>query len=179
MSRLTANLSMTNELAEEYRELKRNLIPILLQTCGKERLCDAVDKWLLVKSGIKVISKSWYEGGLPGKEYVVIKDTSVLASYPSKGANYEHRLARYRAYTKAFNHVREEGVPLAPIQVDKFTKVLVNGVTLCLIGTFEDKSENDFIKEISGKVYVKAGTDSVDVINLQTRRTKRYKVQYT
>lgn len=43
MSRLTANLSMTNELAEEYRELKRNLIPILLQTCGKERLCDAVD----------------------------------------------------------------------------------------------------------------------------------------
>lgn len=71
MSRLTANLSMTNELAEEYRELKRNLIPILLQTCGKERLCDAVDKWLLVKSGIKVISKSWYEGGLPGKEYVV------------------------------------------------------------------------------------------------------------
>lgn len=88
MSRLTANLSMTNELAEEYRELKRNLIPILLQTCGKERLCDAVDKWLLVKSGIKVISKSWYEGGL-------------------------------------------------------------------------------------------AGTDSVDVINLQTRRTKRYKVQYT
>lgn len=84
---------MTNELAEEYRELKRNLIPILLQTCGKERLCDAVDKWLLV------ISKSWYEGGLPGKEYVVIKDTSVLASYPSKGANYEHRLARYRAYT--------------------------------------------------------------------------------
>lgn len=51
---------MTNELAE-------NLIPILLQTCGKE--------------------------------YVVIKDTSVLASYPSKGANYEHRLARYRAYT--------------------------------------------------------------------------------
>ena len=30
-----------------------------------------------------------------------------------------------------------------------------------------------------GKVYVKAGTDSVDVINLQTRRTKRYKVQYT
>lgn len=83
MSRLTANLSMTNELAEEYRELKRNLIPILLQTCGKERLCDAVDKWLLVKSGIK---------------------------------------------------------------------------------------------EISGKVYVKAGTDSVDVINLQTRR---YKVQYT
>lgn len=94
---------MTNELAEEYRELKRNLIPILLQTCGKERLCDAVDKWLLVKSGIKVISKSWYEG----------------------------------------------------------------------------KSENDFIKEISGKVYVKAGTDSVDVINLQTRRTKRYKVQYT
>lgn len=155
MSRLTANLSMTNELAEEYRELKRNLIPILLQTCGKERLCDAVDKWLLVKSGIKVISKSWYEGGLPGKEYVVIKDTSVLASYPSKGANYEHRLARYRAYTKAFNHVREEGIPLAPIQVDKF------------------------IKEISGKVYVKAGTDSVDVINLQTRRTKRYKVQYT
>ena len=110
MSRLTANLSMTNELAEEYRELKRNLIPILLQTCGKERLCDAVDKWLLVKSG---------------------------------------------------------------------TKVLVNGVTLCLIGTFEGKSENDFIKEISGKVYVKAGTDSVDVINLQTRRTKRYKVQYT
>lgn len=103
---------MTNELAEEYRELKRNLIPILLQTCGKERLCDAVDKWLLVKSGIKVISKSWYEGGLPGKEYVVIKDTY-------------------------------------------------------------------FIKEISGKVYVKAGTDSVDVINLQTRRTKRYKVQYT
>lgn len=92
---------MTNELAEEYRELKRNLIPILLQTCGKE--------------------------------YVVIKDTSVL----------------------------------------------VNGVTLCLIGTFEGKSENDFIKEISGKVYVKAGTDSVDVINLQTRRTKRYKVQYT
>lgn len=86
MSRLTANLSMTNELAEEYRELKRNLIPILLQTCGKERLCDAVDKWLLVKSGTK---------------------------------------------------------------------------------------------EISGKVYVKAGTDSVDVINLQTRRTKRYKVQYT
>ena len=165
MSRLTANLSMTNELAEEYRELKRNLIPILLQTCGKERLCDAVDKWLLVKSGIKVISKSWYEGGLPGKEYVVIKDTSVLA--------------RYRAYTKAFNHVREEGIPLAPIQVDKFTKVLVNGVTLCLIGTFEGKSENDFIKEISGKVYVKAGTDSVDVINLQTRRTKRYKVQYT
>lgn len=159
---------MTNELAEEYRELKRNLIPILLQTC------DAVDKWLLVKSGIKVISKSWYEGGLPGKEYVVIKDTSVLASYPSKGANYEHRLARYRAYTKAFNHVREEGIPLAPIQVDKFTKVLVNGVTLCLIGTFEGKSENDFIKEISGKVYVKA-----DVINLQTRRTKRYKVQYT
>lgn len=155
MSRLTANLSMTNELAEEYRELKRNLIPILLQICGKERLCDAVDKWLLVKSGIKVISKSWYEGGLPGKEYVVIKDTSVLASYPSKGANYEHRLARYRAYTKAFNHVREEGIPLAPIQVDKFTK------------------------EISGKVYVKAGTDSVDVINLQTRRTKRYKVQYT
>lgn len=71
----------------------------------------------------------------------------------------EHRLARYRAYTKAFNHVREEG---APIQVDKFTKVLVNGVTLCLIGTFEGKSENDFIKEISGKVYVKAGTDSVD-----------------
>lgn len=70
MSRLTANLSMTNELAEEYRERK----PILLQTCGKERLCDAVDKWLLVKSGIKVISKSWYEGGLPGKEYVVIKD---------------------------------------------------------------------------------------------------------
>lgn len=133
MSRLTANLSMTNELAEEYRELKRNLIPILLQICGKERLCDAVDKWLLVKSGIKVISKSWYEGGLPGKEYVVIKDTSVL----------------------------------------------VNGVTLCLIGTFEGKSENDFIKEISGKVYVKAGTDSVDVINLQTRRTKRYKVQYT
>lgn len=113
------------------------------------------------------------------KEYVVIKDTSVLASYPSKGANYEHRLARYRAYTKAFNHVREEGIPLAPIQVDKFTKVLVNGVTLCLIGTFEVKSENDFIKEISGKVYVKAGTDSVDVINLQTRRTKRYKVQYT
>ena len=160
MSRLTANLSMTNELAEEYRELKRNLIPILLQTCGKERLCDAVDKWLLVKSGIKVISKSWNEGG-------------------SKGANYEHRLARYRAYTKAFNHVREEGVPLAPIQVDKFTKVLVNGVTLCLIGTFEGKSENDFIKEISGKVYVKAGTDSVDVINLQTRRTKRYKVQCT
>ena len=147
MSRLTANLSMTNELADEYRELKRNLIPILLQTCGKE--------------------------------YVVIKDTSVLASYPSKGANYEHRLARYRAYTKAFNHVREEGIPLAPIQVDKFTKVLVNGVTLCLIGTFEGKSENDFIKEISGKVYVKAGTDSVDVINLQTRRTKRYKVQYT
>lgn len=49
----------------------------------------------------------------------------------------------------------------------------------CLIGTFEGKSENDFIKEISGKVYVKAGTDSVDVINLQTRRTKRYKVQYT
>lgn len=90
-----------------------------------------------------------------------------------------HRLARYRAYTKAFNHVREEGIPLAPIQVDKFTKVLVNGVTLCLIGTFEGKSENDFIKEISGKVYVKAGTDSVDVINLQTRRTKRYKVQYT
>lgn len=43
----------------------------------------------------------------------------------------------------------------------------------------EGKSENDFIKEISGKVYVKAGTDSVDVINLQTRRTKRYKVQYT
>ena len=170
---------MTNELAEEYRELKRSLIPILLQTCGKERLCDAVDKWLLVKSGIKVISKSWYEGGLPGKEYVVIKDTSVLASYPSKGANYEHRLARYRAYTKAFNHVREEGIPLAPIQVDKFTKVLVNGVTLCLIGTFEGKSENDFIKEISGKVYVKAGTDSVDVIDLQTRRTKRYKVQYT
>lgn len=42
---------MTNELAEEYRELKRNLIPILLQTCGKERLCDAVDKWLLVKLG--------------------------------------------------------------------------------------------------------------------------------
>lgn len=83
--------------------------------------CDAVDKWLLVKSGIKVISKSWYD--------------------PSKGANYEHRLARYRAYTKAFNHVREEGIPLAPIQVDKFTKV--------------------------------------DVINLQTRRTKRYKVQYT
>lgn len=75
---------MTNELAEEYRELKRNLIPILLQICGKERLCDAVDKWLLVKSGIKVISKSWYEGGLPGKEYVVIKDTSVLASYPLK-----------------------------------------------------------------------------------------------
>lgn len=111
MSRLTANLSMTNELAEEYRELKRNLIPILLQICGK-----------------------------------------------------------------AFNHVREEGIPLAPIQVDKFTKVLVNGVTLCLIGTFEGKSENDFIKEISGKVYVKAGTDSVDVINLQT---KRYKVQYT
>lgn len=71
MSRLTANLSMTNELAEEYRELKRNLIPILLQTCGKERLCDAVDKWLLVKSGIKVISKSWYEGGLPGKRYKV------------------------------------------------------------------------------------------------------------
>lgn len=105
---------------------------------------------------------------------MVIKDTSVLASYPSKGANYEHRLARYRA-----NHVREEGIPLAPIQVDKFTKVLVNGVTLCLIGTFEGKSENDFIKEISGKVYVKAGTDSVDVINLQTRRTKRYKVQYT
>lgn len=102
-----------------------------------------------------------------------------LTSYPSKGANYEHRLARYRAYTKAFNHVREEGIPLAPIQVDKFTKVLVNGVTLCLIGTFEGKSENDFIKEISGKVYVKAGTDSVDVINLQTRRTKRYKVQYT
>jgi hypothetical protein len=97
----------------------------------------------------------------------------------SKGANYEYRLARYRAYTKAFNHVREEGIPLAPIQVDKFTKVLVNGVTLCLIGTFEGKSENDFIKEISGKVYVKAGTDSVDVINLQTRRTKRYKVQYT
>ena len=96
---------------------------------------------------------------------MVIKDTSVLA--------------RYRAYTKAFNHVREEGIPLAPIQVDKFTKVLVNGVTLCLIGTFEGKSENDFIKEISGKVYVKAGTDSVDVINLQTRRTKRYKVQYT
>lgn len=156
---------MTNELAEEYRELKRNLIPILLQTCGKERLCDAVDKWLLVKSGIKVISKSWYEGGLPGKEYVVIKGTSVLA--------------RYRAYTKAFNHVREEGIPLAPIQVDKFTKVLVNGITLCLIGTFEAKSENDFIKEISGKVYVKAGTDSVDVIDLQTRRTKRYKVQYT
>lgn len=48
MSRLTANLSMTNELAEEYRELKRNLIPILLQICGKERLCDAVDKWLLI-----------------------------------------------------------------------------------------------------------------------------------
>ena len=65
---------------------------------------------------------------------------------------------------------------MAPIQVDKFTKVLVNGVTLCLIGTFEGKSENDFIKEISGKVYVKA---AVDVINLQTRRTKRYKVQYT
>ena len=102
-----------------------------------------------------------------------------LLTYFSNGANYEHRLARYRAYTKAFNHVREEGIPLAPIQVDKFTKVLVNGVTLCLIGTFEGKSENDFIKEISGKVYVKAGTDSVDVINLQTRRTKRYKVQYT
>lgn len=162
---------MTNELAEEYRELKRNLIPILLQTCGKERLCDAVDKWLLVKSGIKVISKSCLVKSM--------WDTSVLASYPSKGANYEYRPARYRAYTKAFNHVREEGIPLAPIQVDKFTKVLVNGVTLCLIGTFEGKSENDFIKEISGKVYVKAGTDSVDVINLQTRRTKRYKVQYT
>lgn len=43
----------------------------------------------------------------------------------------------------------------------------------------ERQLEKDFIKEISGKVYVKAGTDSVDVINLQTRRTKRYKVQYT
>lgn len=26
---------------------------------------------------------------------------------------------------------------------------------------------------------IRSGTDSVDVINLQTRRTKRYKVQYT
>lgn len=178
MSRLTANLSMTNELAEEYRELKRNLTPILLQTCGKERLCDAVNKWLLVKAGIKIITKSYWEDRLPGREYVVVKGTSILASYAAKGAHCEHYLARYKAYLKAFNHVREEGIPLAPIQVDKFTKVLVNGVTLCLIGTFEGKSENDFIKEISGKVYVKAGTDSVDVIDLQTRRTKRYKVQY-
>ncbi len=78
------------------------------------------------------------------------------------------------------NRLKERSATCASqVQVDKFTKVLVNGVTLCLIGTFEGKSENDFIKEISGKVYVKAGTDSVDVINLQTRRTKRYKVQYT
>lgn len=178
MSRSTANLFMTNELAKEYRELKDKLTPILLQTCGKERLCDAVNKWLLVKAGIKVITKSYWEDRQPGREYVVIKGSSILASYAAKGSHCEHYLARYKAYLKAFNYVREEGIPLTTIQVDKFTKVLVNGITLCLIGTFEGKSENDFIKEIDGKVYVKVGTESVDVINLQTRRTKTYKVQF-
>lgn len=95
-----------------------------------------------------------------------LADAGALHRLRGTGLTRQDLLNMYRKHETTFDE-------------DKFTKVLVNGVTLCLIGTFEGKSENDFIKEISGKVYVKAGTDSVDVINLQTRRTKRYKVQYT
>lgn len=50
------------------------------------------------KYAIQMSEGKWHLNG----EAIIINDKGLTDNgYPSKGANYEHRLARYRAYTKA------------------------------------------------------------------------------